>query len=64
MIKQRDEAHKLARTSKSVDDWKLFTQLRNKVVNECRKAKKIYLELRLDNNKSDPKRIWGSLKER
>lgn len=63
MIKQRNEAHKLARTSKSLDDWKLFTQLRNKVVNECRKAKKIYLELRLDNNKSDPKRMWGSLKE-
>jgi len=50
IIKQRDETYKLARTSKSEKDWDLFRHLRNKVV-ECRKAKRNYLELRLDKNK-------------
>jgi len=58
IIKQRDEIYKLAQTSKSKKDWNLFRQLRNKVVDECRKAKNNYLELRLDKNKRDPKRMW------
>jgi len=37
--------------------------LRNKVVDECRKAKRNYLELRLDKNKKFPKRMWGTLRE-
>jgi len=40
----RNEVYKLVRISKSNDDWKLFRQLRNKVVDECRKAKKNNLE--------------------
>jgi len=63
LIKQRDETYKLARTSKSEDTWRLYRQLRNKVVDECRKAKRIYLESKLDKNKKNPKRMWGSLKE-
>jgi len=63
IIKQRDETYKLARISKSEKDWDLFRQLRNKVVDECRKAKSNYLELRLDKNKKDPRRMWGTLKE-
>jgi len=63
LIKQRDETYKLARTSKSEETWKLYRQLRNKVVDECRKAKRIYLESKLDKNKKNPKRMWGSLKE-
>lgn len=57
MVKQRDETYKLARTSKSENDWELFRQLKNKVVDECRKAKRNYLELRLDKNRNDPKRM-------
>jgi len=63
IIKQRDKTYKLARTSKSEKDWDLFRHLRNKVVDECRKAKRNYLELRLDKNKKDPKRMWGTLRE-
>lgn len=63
MVKHRDEIYKLARTSKSENDWELFRQLINKVVDECRKAKRNYLELRLDKNRNDPKRMWGTLKE-
>ena len=36
MVNLRDEAYKLVRISKNNDDWKLFRQLRNKVVNEER----------------------------
>lgn len=32
MIKQRDKAYKTARISKSKDDWDLFRQLRNNIV--------------------------------
>lgn len=63
MVKQRDETYKLVQTSKSENNWELFRQLRNKVVDECRKAKRNYLELRLDKNRNDPKRMWGTLKE-
>jgi len=44
MVNLRNEVYKLVRISKSNDDWKLFRQLRNKVVDECRKAKKNNLE--------------------
>jgi len=63
LIKQRDETYKLARTGKSEQTWKLYRQLRNGVVDECRKAKRVYLESKLDKNKKNPKRMWGSLKE-
>lgn len=42
MIKQRDEAYKLARISKSDDKWKMYRQARNKVVEKSRRAKKDY----------------------
>lgn len=35
---------------------------RNEVVDECRKAKRNYLELKLNRNRSNPERIWGTLK--
>jgi hypothetical protein len=63
ILKQRDEAYKLARLIKSNEEWELFRQLRNKAVDVCRKAKRDYLELRLDKNKKDPKKMWGLLKE-
>jgi len=33
------------------------------VVDTCRKAKREYLEKRLDKNKGEPKQIWRLLKE-
>lgn len=56
-------AYKVARISKNMKDWELFRQLRNKVVDECRKAKREYLEEKLDKNRRDPKQMWRSLKE-
>ncbi|KMR04821.1 hypothetical protein RF55_420 [Lasius niger] len=63
LIKQRDEAYKVARISKTEEDWEVFRQLRNKTVDICRKAKRGYLEEQLDKNKKDPKSMWSVLKE-
>lgn len=60
IAKQGDETYKLAQTSKSENAWEFYRQLRNKVVVKCRKAKKNYLESKLDRNKKNP---WESLKE-
>lgn len=63
LIKQRDIAFETARISKKSEDWDLFRQLRNKTVDICRKAKRKYLEEKLDNNKRSPKLMWKTLKE-
>lgn len=63
LIKQRDEAYKVARISKTEEDWEVFRQLRNKTVDICRKAKRGYLEEQLDKNKKDSKSMWSVLKE-
>ncbi|KMQ86761.1 rna-directed dna polymerase from mobile element jockey-like protein [Lasius niger] len=64
-LRLRDEAHRDARISGSKDKWELFCHLRNKAVDICRKdiCKRDYLESKLDKNKSDPKRMWETLKE-
>lgn len=59
MIKQRDEAYKVARISKNKEDLEVFRQQRNKTVDICRKAKRGYLEEQIDKNKKDPKSISG-----
>lgn len=63
MLRQRDKAYSKARISKNEEDWKSFSQIRNRIVQVCRVAKREYLESMLDKNKNDPKRMWGSLKE-
>lgn len=63
MIKQRDEAYKIARISKTEEDWERFRQWRNKTVDSCRRVKRGYLEEKLDKNKKDPKNMWSVLKE-
>jgi len=46
LMNQRDLAHRVARSNNSSKEWSLFKQLRNKVVNTCRKAKREYLKVR------------------
>jgi len=55
--------HRIARLNNSSKDWNLFKQLRNKVVDTCRMAKREYLDKRLDKNKEEPKQMWRLLKE-
>jgi hypothetical protein len=63
LIKERDNAHKVARTSNNECDWEVVRQLRNKTVDSCRKAKKGYIEEKLNKHKKDPRKMWGVLKE-
>lgn len=63
MIKQRDKAYKTVRINKCKDERDLFRQLRNNVLDICRKAKRGYLEEKLDKKKNDPKQMWKVLKE-
>ncbi|CAL1671998.1 unnamed protein product [Lasius platythorax] len=63
LMKQRDIAYKIARLNNNVEDWELFRQLRNLTVDACRKAKREYLEKKLDKNKRNPKQIWNILKD-
>lgn len=62
-MRQRDKAYKQARNTKTEEDWELFRNLRNRTVNVCRKAKKEYLENKLDRNRNEPKQMWKVLKE-
>jgi len=41
----------------------MYQQIRNRLVDECRKAKRRHLEAQLDGSKRDPKRMWRTLKE-
>jgi len=63
LLNQRDLAHRAARLNSRSEDWILFKQLRNKVVDANRKAKREYLKSRLDMNKGEPKQMWKLLKE-
>jgi len=62
-MNQKDLAHRVARLNNSSKDWNLFKQLRNKVIDTCRKAKREYLEKRLDKNRGELKQMWRLLKE-
>ena len=61
-LRLRDEAYRKARVYRCPMEWEIFKNLRNRVVHMCRQAKKDYLRVKLDNNKRDPKRMWGTLK--
>jgi len=63
LMNQRDLAHTAVRLSSRSENWILFKQLRNKVVDASRKVKREYLERRLDMNKGEPKQMWKLLKE-
>jgi len=63
LMRQRDKAYKKARYTKTDEDWELFRILRNRTVDICRKARREYLENKLDNSKSKPKQMWKVLRE-
>jgi len=63
LMRQRDRAYKKARNTKIDENWELFRILRNRTVDICRKAKREYLENKLDKSKNKPKQMWKVLKE-
>jgi len=54
MMRQRDKTNKQLRKIKTYKDWE-FKVLRNRTVDICRKAKREYLENKLDKSKNKPK---------
>lgn len=60
---RRDEAHSRAISSGKDQDWEFFKNERNAVVKLIRAKKKEYYENMIDNNRSDPTKMWKTLKE-
>jgi len=61
LMKKRDFALKVALKSKLITDRQIFTNLRNKVVNELRKAKaKFFMDI-IKDGKGNSKLIWSNI---
>lgn len=63
MLKERDQALKIALKSKRTTDRLKFTSLRNKVTREIRKAKANYFLEIIVNAKGNSKIIWQQIKK-
>lgn len=61
--KKRDEAYKIAKNSETMEDWNQYKNKRNAVVKIIRENKKKYYENNIDNRKSNPTKMWKTLKE-
>ena len=55
--------YKEAKLTKKEHDWSLFKIKRNEVKKLIHQAKELYINEKLDDEKSDPKRFWRSLNE-
>ncbi|XP_011699463.1 PREDICTED: uncharacterized protein LOC105456838, partial [Wasmannia auropunctata] len=60
---RRDKAYVKAIYTRNEQDWIQFKIERNAVVKLIRKKKKEYYESMIDDNKSNPVRMWKALKE-
>ncbi|CAG5109387.1 Protein of unknown function, partial [Cotesia congregata] len=63
IIQLRDNAYKTAQKIQSSQNIAYFKLLRNQVVSELRKSKKLYYETNIDLNKGDSKNMWKTLKK-
>lgn len=62
-IKLRDRAYCIAKRTKSILDLFNYKKMRNEIVKELNACKRIYFEQQIDQNKTDSKLMWKSLKE-
>lgn len=62
-IRERDKLFRKATITKNTEDWSIFRQKRNKVVEMIRKSKQKYYQEKIDNVKNDSKKMWSTLKE-
>lgn len=53
----------MAKYTNSRDDWDVYKYQRNKTVQTIRKSKRGYYELNIDNVKSNPVKMWKTIKE-
>lgn len=62
-IKERDKLFRKATITQNIEDWTVFRQKRNKVVEIIRKSKQKYYQEKIDAVKNDSKKMWSTLKE-
>lgn len=61
LMKEKEEAYKTAKLTKSSEDWAKAHKLRNLVNQQCKNAKDQYTLDNLENNKFNPKIFWSNL---
>ena len=61
-IKERDSLLRNARITNSADDWQKYKRAKCKVINFIRKAKRLYFNESIDQNRGNPKGVWRSLR--
>ena len=62
LIKQRNEAQKIAADSKNLDDWRLYKNLRNAAKSRMRKERKSWEKEKLDSTHHNPSSLWQNVK--
>lgn len=63
LIWQRDQAQLKFRKSKNKDDYLAFKRLRNLTQRKIKILKREYIKNQLEENQSQPKKLWKNLKE-
>ena len=63
LMNQRDLALRKARRTKSEDDYKQYKKLRNKCNGKLKDSKRKHYREILDENKSNPKKFWDTVKK-
>ena len=62
LLKIRDEAHKLASETKSLEDYRQYKALRNRATATMRQEKKSWERRKLSSNQQDPSKLWKNVK--
>lgn len=62
IITERDRKYKKAIITNSEDDWRVYRQQRNLVVQKIREQKKNYYQEKIDETRGDSKEMWKNLK--
>ena len=62
LIKERNDAQKVAAESKHPEDWNKFKNLRNTVKSKSRKEKQLWEEGKLNSAENTPSILWQNIK--
>ena len=61
-VKIRDNLFQQFKSTKSADDFMLYKQFRDRIVNKIREIKKSYYHHYFDEHKSNMKMLWNGIK--
>ena len=62
LLKERNEAQKVASRTKILDDYRQYKSLRNQATAKMRQEKKSWERLKLSSTENDPGRLWKNVK--